>query len=118
MKFRIGLKRLEEAGRSFTELARGSLCPNCREGAYGNAEEIMARVRECCAQAPGFLDPGLPLKSLIFRLLLLRGNQPLTLEELAEEIKKVRDLAPSPEALERVLRADRFYGFEAVDSAD
>lgn len=117
MKFQIGIKRLEEAGRSLAVLAQSSLCPKCRNNTFADHEQLLSNIRECCSKSPGFLDARLPLKSLIFRLFLSKGNRPFTVDELVEEIKRIRGIAPSSEALERVLKADRFYGFEAVDSS-
>jgi hypothetical protein len=41
-----------------------------------------------CAQQPGFLDEHTALVDAIFRLLLVNGNTPITVEQLAERLKR------------------------------
>jgi hypothetical protein len=41
-----------------------------------------------CAQQPGFLDEHTALVDAVFRLLLVNGNTPITVEQLAERLKR------------------------------
>ncbi len=41
-----------------------------------------------CAQQPGFLEARLPLVDAIFRVLIARGNKPMTPVELAEHLQR------------------------------
>ena len=117
----IDLDWLEQNNRSFLVLARGCLCPKCRERlGEGKGEisaaDLLANIRDCCSQTPGFITDRLPILESVFRLFLANGNQPLDLEELGEQLSEWRgDTRRTPaEVLSRLLKNERYYGLRQV----
>lgn len=63
-----------------------------------------------------YIRPEMPIKEIVFRTLLARGNQPMGLQELAQELNDrwatpLRPLALSPQRLQAALDGDAYYGF-------
>ena len=63
-----------------------------------------------------FIRPEMPIKEIVFRTLLTRGNQPMGLQELAAELNDrwatpLRPIAISPRRLQAALDGDAYYGF-------
>ena len=119
----IDLDWLEENNRSLVVLATNCLCPACRQRLWGgggviSAAEIISSVKDCCSQAPEFINGKLPLMESVFRLLLANGNQPLELAELERRLAERRGDAPHrpPEgSLARLLESDRYYGLRLAE---
>lgn len=106
--------------RSFTAIAQDCLCPACRKQravvGEGSAPELLAVIKGCCAQQPGFITPELPVRQNIFRLLLARGNQPLELEQLSQQVNEQYGVNKlTTEGLLRLLKSDNFYGLCRAD---
>jgi hypothetical protein len=118
----IDFKWLEKNNRSFLVLARGALCPQCREQMEEKkeklaADELLAHIQDCCSQSPEFITESSPLLESVFRLFLANGNQPLELEEMSKQLAKRRGGAPkvvSVAVLARLLGNERFYGLRQV----
>jgi hypothetical protein len=118
----IDLDWLEQNDRSFSVLAQGCLCPQCRERLKENKEEVsaadlMANIRDCCSKAPAFITEKSPLLESVFRLFLANGNQPLDLEELGKQLVERRGGATqrtSAEVLSRLLGNEQYYGLRQV----
>ena len=117
----IDLDWLEQNNRSFLALAQGCLCPKCtkrlKEGKEISAADLIASIKECCSQTPGFVTERSPILESVFRLFLANGNQPLDLEELGKQLSELRSGDPyrtSPETLSRLLKSDRYYGLQEV----
>ena len=102
----IDLDWYEQNGRSFLTLARGCLCPRCRErlGAGEiSAAQLVANVRDCCSKLPGFITGELAILAIIFRLFLAGGNQPLNLAELSEMLIGYLRLGPPTARVTKVI---------------
>jgi hypothetical protein len=117
----IDLDWLEQNNRSFLVLARGCLCPKCRERLGEGkgkilAADLISNIRDCCSQTPGFITDRLPVLESIFRLFLANGNQPLDLEEMVKQLSEWRgDSRRTPaEVLSRLLKNERYYGLRQV----
>lgn len=117
-RYLVNLKRHEEANRSFSTFVESRLCSNCRSKLKANkvplaAEELLSTTKNCCSQVPEFITPRLPLRESIFRLFLANGNQPLTADEVLQQLKERRG-DPSahltPQVLSRLLEKDSYYG--------
>ncbi len=118
----IELDWYQPNNRSFFTLARGCLCPQCRErlkveeGEISTAD-LLSNIRDCCSKAPGFVTGELPILESIFRLFLANGNQPLDLEELGQQLGELRGgdaYRTSIEVLSRLLQSDQHYGLRKV----
>ena len=114
----IDLEWYERSHRSFSMLAERSLCPKCRKRLKDgklSAKDIPSTIKGCCAKTEGFMPDNLPLLEAVFRLFLANGNQPLNLEQMAEELRERRGggfYPNSPQVLYRVLQNDRYYGLK------
>ncbi len=64
-----------------------------------------------CAQQPGFLDEHTTLVDAIFRLLLVNGNLPMSVEELSLRLKR-----PAEMILKTDRRVARLQGTKTVCS--
>ena len=108
-RYRVDLERYERQGRSLVGFLRERMCAESRAklgqaeesrvpvpeprgkavrftrrpGRYG--EDPAAVIHECCSKKPEFRNPRLPLKEVLYRLLLMDGNRPKTAEELRAE---------------------------------
>ena len=106
--------------RSFSVIARGCLCSDCRqrqaeESGEMAAADLMATIKDCCSQQPGFITSELPVLASLFRLVLANGNQPLDPAELSQRLNEWRRGYPiAPETLNRLLENDRCYGLSQV----
>ena len=106
--------------RSLSTLIQHYLCPNCRDRLTAKEDSetnLLRTIKACCSQTPGFISPKLTIMESIFRLFMMSGNQPLTLDELSRELGKWREgdtYRTSPEMLSRLLRSDRYYGLRPV----
>ncbi len=116
----IDLEWCEQNDRSFLILAQGCLCPRCREQLKAgeiSADKLMANIRDCCSKIPGFITGELPILTIMFRLFLANGNEPLNLAELGGRLGEWRSGAtycPSAESLSRLLKDERYYGIRRV----
>ena len=61
-----------------------------RGGGRDYANDPMAVIQDYCADSAEFRDPALPLKEIMFRLLLLRGNEPMNVEEFYAAVPEKR----------------------------
>jgi len=118
----IDLDWLEQNNRSFLALAQGCLCPKCRErlekgkGEF-SAADLLANIKDCCSQTPGFVTDRSPILESVFRLFLANGNKPLDLEKLGKHLAEWRggnSHRTSAEILSRLLGNERYYGLRPV----
>jgi len=114
----ISLAWYQPNNRSFAEVAKGSLCAQCRRKLEAmdkelSPVELIANIKDCCAKRPEFITPLQPILESMFRLFLANGNEPLDLESLGKQLSERRggDTArTSPEILSRLLQNERYYG--------
>ncbi len=48
--------------------------------------EHIREVRGCCADAADYLLPDTPIKDAVFRVLVARGNKPLTAQDISNDL--------------------------------
>jgi len=120
----INLDWYQQSNRSLSSLVQICLCPKHQKqlstgGKEISTTELMAMVKDCCAKKPGFITGQLPLLESVFRLFLANGNQPLTLEELGNQLSEQRGVdtyRTSEEILSRLLKTDQYYGLQLIPS--
>ncbi len=108
--------------RSLMAILQQHLCHECSkkfqtESKDSTPESLMAAIESCCSHFPGFINEKLPVLEGVFRFFLSNGNTPVTIEELSEQISHTRGGSAyrySPEALLRVLKADKYYGIQEI----
>ena len=127
-RFHIDKEWVAAKGRSLQILLLHRRCASCwggflqePDGGLGiDAAKHMKQIAKHCSITPDFVHPEMPLMEAIFRLLLAKGNQPMTTEEIYEELKErwvdlVNPRTPSTEGLYRLLSSDTFYGIRELN---
>jgi hypothetical protein len=126
-------------GLSFEEVVRGRMCDACRgklgqeveertpvfdkgtgrmhfevqKATYGG--DPLKVIREHCGRAKNYIHRDMPTLEAIFRILLANGNQPMTLDQIREQLAEwcpgggCQWLLLPQEMVERLVRNDRHY---------
>ena len=142
-RYHIDLEWYKKVDRSFTSMAEGRMCSSCRAKlgmevetrvpvldakgtkvvfesrlvAYGSNPVTV--IRDCCSESKGYITANMPWMEVAFRILLANGNQPLTVDEIAQQMTEHITYAGgsrtmSPESLARMLKKDDYYGFNVI----
>ncbi len=122
----INFKRLEEdLKRSAATLLKSRLTPLSPSALSEDrkSEEDQELLEEIAQYAPaedGFIKSDMPIQEIIFRMLLLRRNEPTQLTELHHELTEswatpVRPITVSLRSLARILDNDDYYGFHRLE---
>lgn len=118
----IDLNWLKTTRRSFSILARDTLCDKCRKKLKADTMEVksadlLKAIQKCCSKSDDFITPGLPFQETIFRVFLANGNKPMTLEELGEALRQrpgIDVYRTSVIFLSRLMQDDVYYGIKSV----
>ena len=123
-EYRFSLERLEELNRSPIPLLLARLttaCPSFGKtpAEIGDASDLVKEIRAHCAGDTEFIQSAMPLQEIVFRTLLLRGEEPMPLSELHAELTEkwstpIRPITLTVGGLARVLESDVFYGFAGI----
>ena len=122
-RYHISLPRLEQLNRSALHLFYTRLneaCPSHGQPVNGLEPAVLMReIREFHADVGEFIRPDMPIQEILFRMLLARGNEPLTLGELHRDLTEtwssaLRPISIDEDRLQNVLEADTYYGFAEV----
>ncbi|MDP2931799.1 MAG: hypothetical protein Q8O05_04785 [Chloroflexota bacterium] len=121
VRWSIDMDWYERNNRSFLALVKERVCPKCRKQLKGEpeAEDLLATIKDCCADRPDYISAELPMLESIFRLVLANGNQPLTLEEIGRQLTERRGpdtYRTSAVFLSRLLSNDSYYGFKQTEA--
>ena len=118
------MERLEELNRSPIPLLLARLTTACPSFGKTPAEiadpsDLVKEIRANCAGDTEFIQPAMPLQEIVFRTLLLRGEEPMPLSELHAELTEkwstpIRPITLTVSGLARVLESDVFYGFAGI----
>ena len=119
-RYHVSLSRLEQLNRSAVHLIAGRLTGACPS--YGSPPSgldpvaLIREIREFHADAEDFIRYDMPIKEIVFRTLLARGNDPMSLMDLHNELtthwsNALRPISIDEEHLRRVLDSDNYYGF-------
>lgn len=119
----ISLEWLESNNRSATTLISEHLCPDCSTKLNQaknplSPEELISTIQKCCSNSPDFISHRLPVMESVFRLFLGNGNQAMGLDEVGQQLSQLRggdSYRTSREALLRLLKNDRYYGFQEIE---
>ncbi len=118
----IDLDWYQQINRSFPSLSQNYLCGKCRKkldakGKVISETELLATIRDCCANESGFISVQRPILESVFHLFLANGNQPLDLEELGKQLSEWHGgdtYRTSAEVLSRLLENEQYYGLRQV----
>jgi hypothetical protein len=116
----------ESQQRDMSALLLSRRCPACVERVLNEKKPPTVRkqmrdMSRCCAQADDFLAPTMPLKEIVFRLLLKNSNKATSLESLHWDVTEEWAAPTHPmnitvEVLKRILDSDNFYCFKESTS--
>ena len=121
--YHISMPRLKQLNRSPEHLISGRLneaCPSHgRPLNEMEAGELMREIRDFHVEADDFIRYDMPIKEIVFRTLLTRGNDPMSVTDLHQELtvrwsNALRPITIEEELLRRVLDTDTYYGFAAA----
>ena len=122
-RYHISLSRLGEMNRSAAHLIHDRLteaCPSQSQPATGlDPEALIREIQEFHADTEDFIRADMPIQEIVFRTLLARGNDPMSLGEIHRELTQrwgntLRPISIDQNRLRRVLQADTYYGFSEV----
>ncbi|HLF03989.1 MAG TPA: hypothetical protein VI855_02080 [Dehalococcoidia bacterium] len=128
LRYNINFDRLEELKRSATFQLSSRLDPEA-ESTYGpdqvntTPEALAEEIADRYGDENEFIQAELPIQEIIFRILLMRRNEPISLQELQQALNDrwatpVRPINITQGGLKRILDADTFYGFALVPSEE
>lgn len=121
-RWAISFDWLTANNRSLAAMASSSLCVKCRkklkiDQVEPKAGDVLKALKGCCSKSPDFLTAGMPLQESIFRVFLANGNQPLTLDEISNQLNDRRGIdayRTSANVLSRLMGGDQHYGLRVV----
>ena len=124
--YQINFDRLVELKRSATFMLASRLDPD-NSANYGEKQGKMdakKMVKEIADRfgddEKEFIQAELPIQEIVFRILLVRRNEPISLRELQQDLNDrwatpVRPINITLTGLKRILEADTFYGFAPAE---
>lgn len=123
-EYRFSLERLAELNRSPVPLLMARLNTACPSFGKSSADiagpaSLIAEIRAHCANDHDFIQQSMPLQEIVFRTLLLNGDEPMALTDLHRELTErwsspIRPITVTVAGLARILDSDVFYGFALV----
>ena len=113
-RYQLDIENIHGSGASLSALVAGRKCymhrptGNEHSALDTSPEEHIREVQGCCADAADYLLPDTPIKDAVFRVMVARGNEPLTAREISGDLTErwaassyPRDL--SARVIERIL---------------
>lgn len=124
LEYQISLERLSELNRSPAPLLLARLNSACPSYGKTPAEaddptRLMSEIRRHCRNDADFIRQEMPLQEIVFRTMLLHGDEPIPLGILHQELTErwsspLRPITVTVSGLARILDHDVFYGFESL----
>jgi len=121
--YHVSMARLEQLNRSAVHLIAGRLtesCPSFEQPARElAAPDLIREIKEFHGDSGDFIRQDMPIKEIVFRTLLARGNEAMPLADIHQELvgkwsTAVRPISIDEPRLRRILEADTYYGFAEV----
>ncbi len=120
--YAIDLGGMEAQGRSLDVMLTSRRCPACTEKlkkakTKPSVKEQIKDIMKCCATTEGFISPGMPLREIVFRLLLKGGNRAMSLKDIHYAVTEQWAMPTHPmnvkvDSLKRILDNDTYYGIK------
>lgn len=138
--YRIDPDWFERSGLSFKDVVQSRMCEPCRSRIGEDREERVpvfdkatgkmqmetrrttygsdpvAAIKEHCGRTKNYITHDLPTLEAIFRAFLANGNQPMTMEQVRDQLTEwcpgggCQWLLLPLEMVERLVKNDRYYG--------
>ena len=121
-RWAIAPKWFDENNRSISNILKGCLCSKCIDKLCSGEKvsppkTMIEAISSCCSQPRSFINDRTPLYESIFRFFLRNGNNPVTVQELSEQLHLISSgntCYNSPDILRRILKSDRYYGLQEI----
>jgi len=123
--YQISLERLAELKRSAVAMLAARRCASCPsrlrpDHELTDPQELIDEIAEYCADEEEFIRPDMPLQEILFRILVARRNQPMSLYDLHYQLTEqwatpAKPMNITQAGLRRILEADTYYGFAPAD---
>ena len=120
-KYYISFRRLEELNRSPVVLVAARRVEDCPSmimspSELTNPQELVNEISEYYQTDEEFIRTDMPLMEIVFRTLLSRKNQPISLLDLHYELTErwatpIRPINVTEDGLQKILEGDNYYGF-------
>ena len=120
-QYQISFERLAQLNRSPLTLVadrRPASCPSLQkpDQELSDVKKLVNEIARFSKGEENFIQTGMPIQEIVFRILLTRRNVPTLLSDLHHELTErwatpVRPINLSKEALGKILDADLYYGF-------
>lgn len=120
-KYHVSFRRLEELNRSPVTLVaarRVESCPSMSQPIQelNDPQALIAEISRHFQNDPEYIRSDMPLMEIVFRILLSRKNEYISLADLHYELTErwatpVRPINVTQRGLQRVLDGDTYYGF-------
>ncbi len=128
-RYQIDFDRLVELKRSATfmlasRLGAGAAANYGQEQKKLDPQEMVGEIADRFSDdEKEFIQAELPIQEIAFRILLVRRNEPISLQELQQDLNDrwatpVRPINISLNGLKRILDADTYYGFAPIDAGE
>jgi hypothetical protein len=124
--YAINLGGMEVNGKSLDIMLASRRCPDCVEKlkkakTRPSVKDQLKDMTKCCATKEEFISPGMPLREIVFRLLLKGGNRPMSLKDIHYAVTEQYAMPTHPmnvsaASMKRILDNDMYYGIK-VDEA-
>ncbi|MCH8205665.1 MAG: hypothetical protein IH956_01515 [Chloroflexi bacterium] len=104
-RYQIDAREAEIRERSLPMLVASKRCYACRSAdeeepsQSSDARPYIKRIAQHCAETEDYLMEYTPLKEALFRVILARGNEPTTSEELSQVLKDRWAMTPNPRSI-------------------
>ena len=120
-KYHVSFRRLEELNRSPVTLVaarRVESCPSMSKPIQelNDPQALITEISRHFQNDPEYIRSDMPLMEIVFRILLSRKNEYISLTDLHYELTEhwatpVRPINVTQRGLQRVLDGDTYYGF-------
>ena len=119
---KISFARIAELNRSALTLLSERLHPDCPSwkksiNELPTPEKLVAEITANCKADESYINTDMPIKEMIFRILLTSKNKPRTIRNLHKLLTgtwstPVKPITLSQSSLVKVIELDDYYGFE------
>ena len=119
--YQVSLDRVNALGRSAVAVLAARRVPASPsflmpDHELSDPEELLREIAEFGPQEEGYIRSEMPIQEIVFRTILTRGNQPVPISELHEDLVSrwstpLRPITVTQQGLARVLEHDTYYGF-------
>ncbi|MBM3926281.1 MAG: hypothetical protein FJ320_09935 [SAR202 cluster bacterium] len=124
--YAVDLGGMEADGRSLDVILTSRRCPDCAEKlkkakSKPSVKDQVRDITKCCATKEGFISPGMPLREIVFRLLLKGGNRSMSLKDVHYAVTEQYAMPTHPmnvqvNSLKRILDNDTYYGIKRAEA--